>query len=192
MTGLSSMTPNIIEIESCESTNKIAKEVIDAPGSLPDGIVIVSRQQTKGAGTRSRAWFSPKDSGVYLSAILQWHDHMPDDPTLLIGYTLANKLRIETRLYIRCNGINDLYVDNRKLGGILCEKYKDYFIIGIGLNTKRPKRFPVRFSSLKKTAVWLDEVMPIPGVFCRDNALNKHLSKLISKTVFDIFKGVSV
>lgn len=187
------MTPNIIEIDSCESTNKVAKEVIDIPvGWISDGMVIVSRQQTKGTGTGQCEWFSPKDSGVYLSVILQWHDHMPANPTLLIGYALASKLRIETKLSIRCNGINDLYIDDRKLGGILCEQYKDYFIIGIGLNTKRPKRFPVRFSSLKRTAVWLDEVMPIPGVLNRDNALNKHLSKLISKTVFDIFKGVPV
>ena len=53
--------------ESVDSTNKVAAAL--ALDNAPHGTTVVSGEQTAGRGRRGRSFYSPKDSGVYLSII---------------------------------------------------------------------------------------------------------------------------
>jgi BirA family biotin operon repressor/biotin-[acetyl-CoA-carboxylase] ligase len=63
---------NIYVFDTVESTNKTAKEI--AMEGNEDGSVIVANGQTKGRGRQNRSFYSPKDTGVYMSYILRPQD----------------------------------------------------------------------------------------------------------------------
>lgn len=139
---------------SCTSTMDLAKHAIDQP-NIADFIpqVITADKQTRGRGRTGAAWFSPESCGLYVSFITnltEYHEFM----TMWIGSAIVREFRRHTRLDIRQVGINDIYLDQRKLGGVICEVYKNYLIVGVGLNIRRPVK--VR-KDLLETAIWLDE-----------------------------------
>jgi BirA family transcriptional regulator, biotin operon repressor / biotin---[acetyl-CoA-carboxylase] ligase len=139
---------------TCTSTIDLAERAINQP-NIADFIpqVITADKQTRGRGRTGASWFSPEGCGLYVSFIVpveEYHEFL----TMWIGAAIVRELKRYTHLDIRQAGINDLFLDNRKLGGIICEVYKGYLIVGVGLNTFRPTR--VR-KDLDKTAVWLNE-----------------------------------
>ena len=56
-------------LETIDSTNTEAKR--QAMAGAPDGLVIVSEEQTGGRGRRGRSFQSPKGKGLYLTALLR-------------------------------------------------------------------------------------------------------------------------
>lgn len=143
--------------DSCTSTMDLARHAIDQP-QIVDCIptVVTADKQTKGEGQNGNIWWSPEGMGLYASFIVPEpkHDTANGLLTSYIGHAVVSALRAHTHLNIYQMGINDIYLDQRKLGGMLCEIYKGYLIIGIGLNVFRPSK--VR-KDLLKTAVWLNE-----------------------------------
>jgi biotin-[acetyl-CoA-carboxylase] ligase BirA-like protein len=92
--------------------------------------------QTEGRGRGDNLWQSPLD-GLWLTCGLDFPEAVPSF-ALYVGYCLHRLLQ---HLYglpgLQVKWPNDLYLDGRKLGGILCQ-YKgniSHYIIGIGLNT---------------------------------------------------------
>lgn len=159
---------NIISLDSCKSTNSTARDILDNNiNPVPDTIV-VARKQTQGRG-RSGTWFSPEDCGVYMSVIRD-NFTVPtpcpccDDAqyaiieqlTETLGNVINNLLIRYFHLQTRVMGINDIYLADRKLAGILCEYHaaSNKLIVGMGLNTFRPSK--VR-KDLLQSAVWLNE-----------------------------------
>jgi BirA family biotin operon repressor/biotin-[acetyl-CoA-carboxylase] ligase len=133
---------------------QLAKTAINQP-HIEDFIptVITAECQTAGKGRNGHKWWSPRGAGLYAAFIIpldEYHEFM----TLWLGTAIVRELRRYTRLDIHQVGINDIYLDNRKLGGVLCEAYKKYSIVGIGLNIIRPVGV---IPELQNTAVWLDE-----------------------------------
>jgi BirA family transcriptional regulator, biotin operon repressor / biotin---[acetyl-CoA-carboxylase] ligase len=127
------MTDWLHHLETCPSTNTWALESL---ATLKDGDVVFTDQQTAGRGQHGRTWQSPQGvltasfilesvplSGfslvVGLAAIFAIEDLIPD---------LVGKLQLKWP--------NDLYVSERKLGGILCEAKGQKLVIGIGLNCR--------------------------------------------------------
>jgi BirA family biotin operon repressor/biotin-[acetyl-CoA-carboxylase] ligase len=155
---------NVIHLDTCKSTNSLAREVLDqAPNQpLSIGTVIVARKQTQGKG-RSGTWFSPEDCGIYMSVITPWPTPTENECmatvetcTRAVGFRIMKLLQNYFHLNTYVQGINDIYLAGRKLAGILCEYHtaSDKLIIGVGLNTFRPSK--VRKDLLRK-AVWLNE-----------------------------------
>ena len=54
--------------ESADSTNSLLKK--RAQAGEPEGLVLIAQEQTGGRGRNGRAFFSPKDSGIYMSCLL--------------------------------------------------------------------------------------------------------------------------
>jgi len=126
--------------ESTSSTNDRALEAL-AEG-MKTGGVFVAREQTQGRGRQGAAWQSEPGENLTFSVVLrlpaaQWA--LPSY-TLIVGLALADAL--ETRLPATLSwGIkwpNDIYVNGKKLAGILVEgrpKAGEFpLAIGIGLN----------------------------------------------------------
>jgi BirA family biotin operon repressor/biotin-[acetyl-CoA-carboxylase] ligase len=134
-------------LDKVDSTNDRAKELY-RKGMLREFTCVCAREQTHGRGTRGRSWLSPRDAGLYLTfADPNPHPMLPDTGvlTLAAGVAAANVLERELGIPIRLKPINDLYLYQRKLGGILTESIVQGRTIlavftGIGINIARADR----------------------------------------------------
>ena len=133
--------------QSLDSTNEAANQLIEAQTNTSSGAVILSEYQTMGKGRRGKSWVSPFAANLYLSLVWDF-DH---GASALQGLSLAvgvavsralNQLKVEG---VRLKWPNDIYIENKKLGGILLEMVGDpagqcTVIIGIGINHTMPKK----------------------------------------------------
>jgi BirA family biotin operon repressor/biotin-[acetyl-CoA-carboxylase] ligase len=133
----------ILEFEKLESTQKKAKEI--AKNSEP-WTVVLAKEQTGGYGRKGNFWHSPR-GGLYFSVILP-KTKIEDLQilTILAAFCIAKILKEDFKLEPFIKLPNDVYVNNKKICGILTEniifgKEVKNSIIGIGLNTNIEK-FP--------------------------------------------------
>lgn len=121
-----------------DSTNQY---LLDRMDTLQSGDACVAEYQQAGRGRRGRQWFSPFGSNLYLS--MYWR--LEQGPaaamglSLVIGIVLAEALQEQGAPDIRVKWPNDIFLDDRKLAGILVEltgKTGDaaQIVIGAGIN----------------------------------------------------------
>jgi BirA family biotin operon repressor/biotin-[acetyl-CoA-carboxylase] ligase len=126
------------------STNSRARELAEA-GAL-GGTVVTAREQTEGRGRQGRVWTAPEGKALLYSAILRPLDErhllLPLSVPLAVC-AAAEELRDGIECAVKWP--NDVWLDGRKLAGILIEaKPQDgWAVIGIGLNLSiSPDEFP--------------------------------------------------
>lgn len=121
-----------------DSTNQY---LLDRMSSLQSGDACVAEYQQAGRGRRGRQWFSPFGANLYLS--MYWR--LEQGPaaamgmSLVIGIVLAEALQELGAPDIRVKWPNDIYLDGRKLAGILIELSGKtgeaaQIVIGAGIN----------------------------------------------------------
>jgi BirA family biotin operon repressor/biotin-[acetyl-CoA-carboxylase] ligase len=127
-----------------DSTNTRARELAEA--GAPGGTVVTAREQTEGRGRVGRVWTAPDGKALLYSAILrpldQRHLLLPLSVPLAVC-AAAESLRDGIECAVKWP--NDVWLDGRKLAGILIEaKPQDgWAVIGIGLNLYiAPNEFP--------------------------------------------------
>ena len=96
---------------------------------------ILALQQTKGKGRGDRVWESPP-GGLYLSIISPSHSLLP----FIAGISVIQTLGLDNRL--RLKWPNDIILDGKKVGGILCEDDDKSAVVGIGINMNNSPSFP--------------------------------------------------
>ncbi|HHZ01678.1 MAG TPA: biotin--[acetyl-CoA-carboxylase] ligase [Tissierellia bacterium] len=136
--------------KSIESTNSEAK--LAAVKKARHGTVIVAEEQTKGRGRFGRNFFSPPESGIYMSIILKPNLKIENSVLITTAAAVAVCQAIEklTNKEPKIKWVNDIFIDNRKVCGILTEAVTDFesgmmdsVIVGIGVNVKTEKEiFP--------------------------------------------------
>lgn len=134
MAGL--FSEKVILMESADSTNTRLKEL--AEQGAPEGTVLMAEEQTAGRGTGERSFFSPKGEGLYLSILLRPKVSLADLLTLTGRCAAAVREGIERACGAPCQikWLNDLYLNGRKVCGILAELSPrgDYVVLGVGIN----------------------------------------------------------
>lgn len=137
-----------------DSTNTRAREL--AAAGAPGGTVVTAREQTAGRGRVGRVWTAPEGKALLYSAILrpldQRHLLLPLSVPLAVC-AAAEALRPDAKCMVKWP--NDVWLDGRKLSGILIEARPQdgWAVIGIGLNlTIAPDEFP---ADLRQPAVSL-------------------------------------
>lgn len=143
------LTDASIELEyhdSIDSTNTHAKALAEA--GAPEGTLVVANEQTAGRGRRGRVFLSPAGSGVYFSLVLRPHFDL-QDLAFITSYAaccVAHAIEAETGREAKIKWVNDVFVDARKVSGILTEAAFDaesqtlsYAIVGIGINVTSPQ-----------------------------------------------------
>jgi hypothetical protein len=121
---------NVRFVPSVESTNDVAAGRSPERLTLGEGGVVFADEQTAGRGRRGHTWFSPPGSGLYVSAVLT--PARGADPrratmllTLAAGVALAEAIEGHTSLSVDLKWPNDLYIRDKKIGGILAELHRD-------------------------------------------------------------------
>ena len=103
-----------------DSTNQY---LLDRLSELQSGDACVAEYQQAGRGRRGRKWFSPFGSNLYLS--MYWRLEQGPAATiglsLVIGIVIAEVLQSLGADKVRVKWPNDLYLQDRKLSGILVE-----------------------------------------------------------------------
>lgn len=140
-------TMQAFALDTVDSTNEEAKRLIRR-GELRESAYIVAREQTNGRGSRGRLWASPRDAGIYVSVVeLRRGNGIAPTAvfTLATGVACVEALHQTADVDVQLKPINDLYVDGRKLGGILTETLLrdgkiEALITGVGINVHRVDR----------------------------------------------------
>ena len=97
--------------------------------------VIVAKKQTDGKGKRDSTWISSKGAALFSFGVNDNYE-LDEKITIFTGYIVYKVLKnyIENKEKLTFKWPNDIYYENKKICGILCEKVRDYIIIGIGIN----------------------------------------------------------
>jgi BirA family biotin operon repressor/biotin-[acetyl-CoA-carboxylase] ligase len=170
-----------------DSTNERAKEL--AMAGAPGGLVVTADEQTAGRGRRGNEWFAPPGSCLLYSGLLQPFA-AAGAPLLPLAVPVAVCEAAEAVAPVRCQvkWPNDVWIDERKVAGVLVEARPDeeWAVIGVGVNVAIPQEgFP---PELRETATSLlpteaEGGLPpggAPGVRRALEALNDSLGRWIA------------
>jgi BirA family biotin operon repressor/biotin-[acetyl-CoA-carboxylase] ligase len=136
----------IIELDSVDSTNNYAMQLIDADTAQP-GLTITALQQTEGKGQRGHTWADNHGSSLLMS-IVTTHPLLLNHQFQLVMATAVAVAGTLQNLYehwdVKIKWPNDIIVNDKKAGGILIENVIRgnnwlYSIIGLGLNVKQDR-----------------------------------------------------
>lgn len=117
-----------------DSTNVRAKEYIKTHDF--ERMLFVANEQTAGRGRLGKSFFSPKDTGIYMT--FAFKNNLPLCDTVHIttaaAVAVAKAIEKHTAHSTRIKWVNDIYINEKKVCGILCESTGGYVIIGVGVN----------------------------------------------------------
>lgn len=138
----------VVLLDAVDSTQDEIHRI--AADGAPAGTSIMARRQGRGRGSRGREWDSP-EGGCWLSVL--WRGAPADAQLLAIraGLAVAGVLDgvLASAPRPRLKWPNDVLLDGRKVGGILCEGRwqgrQGWVAIGVGLNVQNTPPAGARF-----------------------------------------------
>ena len=171
--------------DTVTSTNTLLRSA--AENGAPDKTVLIANEQTEGRGRRGKSFYSPADSGIYMSILLR-PDFGADKAFILTAGAAVAAVRAVKKVCGIDAGIkwvNDIMLDGKKICGILTEAVTDfesgslqYAVMGLGINISRPKDgFPSEISDIA-SSLYSDEAA--------DSELKCSLAAEILNSFFDI------
>lgn len=140
--------------KSIDSTNTEAKRAVVS--GLTENAIFAADEQTAGRGRRGRNFYSPDGSGLYFSVVLHPEVELADSTALTSAAAVAvtEALRAATKKDPKIKWVNDIFIDGRKVCGILTEAVCDFesgrvqaVIIGIGINLTT-RDFPAELENI--------------------------------------------
>ncbi|OAI49957.1 hypothetical protein AYO45_02045 [Gammaproteobacteria bacterium SCGC AG-212-F23] len=104
------------------------------------GHICLAEEQTAGRGRQGRVWYSPKHSNIYCSLLWCFRDAMADiaNLSLAVAVMVSRALRHYT-LDVQLKWPNDIFIQGRKVAGILLERAGFAVVIGVGVNLYLPE-----------------------------------------------------
>lgn len=186
-----------------DSTNNEGRRLI--MDGKPSGTVIFAEKQTSGKGRRGKTFSSPAGDSIYVSFILEPLLDVKDSLLITVAASVAVAravLKIGSEdgrpLNPRIKWVNDVYLDNKKICGILTEAVSDVesgqiqsLVLGIGININiSPDDFPENLRDIVGTvhispglrnrfaALIINEISQI------QQEINEYISKGLDEPVF--------
>ena len=123
-----------LKFNEIDSTNNYMKENIS---SFENYDIVSAKLQTSGRGRRGNVWLSPEGMALFSFLLKPEKTLSIVESTklpLLAGIsTLTALKKIKDGAY-SFKWTNDVFLNSKKLCGILIERVKDDFVVGIGIN----------------------------------------------------------
>ena len=146
------MNCEIIRSNVCASIKVVCFDSIDSTSSylrrlLNDGekgmVLAFANEQTAGRGRSGKSFYSPGSGGLYMSLLI--HPGISFDAassvTAKVCVAVCRAIEKVTGVSTGIKWVNDLYLNGKKVCGILCEAVNNYkkavtesIIIGVGIN----------------------------------------------------------
>jgi BirA family transcriptional regulator, biotin operon repressor / biotin---[acetyl-CoA-carboxylase] ligase len=152
------MLPRLHYFDRVSSTMDVIHQLA-AEGAVP-GTAVIAGEQLEGRGSRGRTWHSPV-GGLWLSVVFKPPSLEGIEViSLRVGLAVAEAIQGRVQKPLQLKWPNDLMLEGRKLGGVLCEARWQgdalgWVAVGIGMNVRN--RIPADLSSV---AVSLAELAP--------------------------------
>lgn len=134
--------PPILRHETLPSTQDLLHRM--AEDGAEDGTVVVAATQDGARGQRGKSWQAPL-GGLWMSVLVRPKGAAAGEVlSLRAGLAVARVLgRFPTLPPVKLKWPNDLYIDDRKVGGLLCEaRWRGaelwWVVVGLGLNVSNP------------------------------------------------------
>jgi BirA family transcriptional regulator, biotin operon repressor / biotin---[acetyl-CoA-carboxylase] ligase len=148
-----------IELRSIDSTNNYAMRQVHA-GVAQHGFSVFAHEQTAGKGQRSKQWLAQPGVNLMLSVVLEPAPRFTT-PSFSFGMAMAVAAYGLLKKFtdaVKIKWPNDLFIGDRKAGGILIENILNgsvwrFAIVGIGLNINQTD-----FGALGNKAVSLKQI----------------------------------
>jgi BirA family transcriptional regulator, biotin operon repressor / biotin---[acetyl-CoA-carboxylase] ligase len=135
----------LIRLSQAASTNTYLASLAREQ-SIAEGFVVITREQTEGRGQRGASWISEPGKNLTLSVLL-YPSFIPAHEQFLLSQCVAVALAETVAFFLPKETIhikwpNDIYVNERKIAGILIENTLlnqtiGSSITGIGLNVNQ-------------------------------------------------------
>ena len=147
--GNCALVREIVVFEETDSTNdQAANSGRNGAGS---GLTIFAEKQNAGRGRFGRRWESASHLGLWFSLLLRPifpQEHWPR-LTTWAAVSIASAIERATGV---CAGIkwpNDIFINGRKVAGILIEAQENFAVLGIGLNANHAREdFPENLAAI--------------------------------------------
>lgn len=162
---------NLIRLKEVDSTNTFLRDALSKSTPFLDGTVILAEKQFAGRGQSGNSWQSEEGKNLTFSILL--------NPSFLqveqqFELNKAISLALNDVLYKYFNGKahikwpNDLYIDNKKIGGMLIENIIQgsrikHAIVGIGLNVNQ-SQFPDNLKNISSFKQELHQDYDLMGI----------------------------
>lgn len=131
----------VVCFDSIDSTSSYLRRLLNEGEK---GIVLaLAKEQTTGRGRSGKSFYSPDTGGLYMSLLI--HPEVRFDAvssvTSKVCVAVCKAIEKVTGISTEIKWVNDLYLNGKKVCGILCEAVNDYknavtksIIIGVGIN----------------------------------------------------------
>ena len=151
---------NLIKLSAVDSTNNYLKSLLSKSEPLPEGTVIMADDQFAGKGQQQNTWHSEPKKNLTFSILLN-PKFLPIGKQFLLNMAVSLGINKALSKYLS-NDVsikwpNDIYYQNKKLGGVLIENtivgsVLKNSVIGIGLNVNQ-QYFPAELKD-KATSIY--------------------------------------
>jgi BirA family biotin operon repressor/biotin-[acetyl-CoA-carboxylase] ligase len=117
-----------------DSTNERAREL--AIAGAPHGTLVTADEQSAGRGRQGRSWVAPPGRALLMSVVVrdlrEEHALLPLSAAVSVCEACESSARVECAI----KWPNDVWIDGRKVAGILVEgrPQEGWAVLGIGLN----------------------------------------------------------
>jgi BirA family biotin operon repressor/biotin-[acetyl-CoA-carboxylase] ligase len=151
-----------------DSTNERARAL--AAAGAPHGTLVTADEQSAGRGRQGRAWSVPPKSAVLMSVVLR---ELSDTLPLAAAVAVCEALPVEARI----KWPNDVWIDGRKVAGILVEArpQEGWAVLGIGLNVAT-EQFPAELHATSLRLAGLSHT-PAEALACLLGSLDTWLPR---------------
>lgn len=178
----------IVVCKCVDSTNmEVKRRALEGAGA---GLAVLAERQTAGRGRRGRAFFSPSGTGIYMSILFRPEPEISQDVVLITTAASVAVCRAIRRILgnePEIKWVNDVYLDGRKICGILTEAVSDFesgridtVVVGIGINYHLPEEgFP-------------EEIEATAGSVCpTDRRIPRNtLAAAIIQELYELYEGL--
>lgn len=128
--------------DEIDSTNACAKALAEA--GTEEGATVIADYQAEGRGRMGRTWQSPSGTNLLFSSILR-PGLLKEKSNLLTFFAcvaVARAVESTAQEPLECKWPNDLYLNGKKLSGILLENSfnqsdLEYSVVGVGINVNQ-------------------------------------------------------
>ncbi len=151
LNNLKNKNVNIEVLEETSSTNDYIKKY-----SNLENCVVLAKHQSNGRGRLNRTFYSPKNSGIYMSVLVKPNLKTTESVkiTTLTATIVANAIESLINAPVQIKWVNDIFLNGKKICGILAESSHnlktgkiDYAVIGIGINVYK-NSFPIELENI--------------------------------------------
>lgn len=148
---------SLIYFNNCASTQDELIDFLNQHYLSEDFLAVYTFNQTKGRGQYGNSWENlPEENLAYSFALKTKNINVSDTcfnfyTAILVRDFIANLTKTEVKI----KWPNDLILKNKKICGMLFEKNKNYFVVGIGINILQEnfKNLPKAGSILNQTGL---------------------------------------